>query len=750
MPWLVPLPQMDYLERAEKHCEMKRTNAQKSLDRRQFLKLSGGLTFLVAVQQVLPGCAFSEEQARDIKTAELSAWVHLQSDGTVTIFNPAAEMGQGSMTGLAVIVAEEMDADWEKVRIEQSPVEPDTYGLGWGGELGGPMLTVGSRTIRGYYRPLRHAGAQVRFALRRAAAEHWEVPIGRVDTIPGQVVDAESGRKLSYGDIAALASELAPIPEIPEEEWKDPSKFRLIGKKLPRRDTPAKVDGSARFALDVQLPGMVYGVVSRSPVHGRKPQLENETAIRALPGVLDVLALEHGIGVIAKSTAQALKAKRALQISWTGEVTAASHNSQSAFDQYAQAFDQNRRGESLTDEGDVERAYRGAAKRYTADYKNDYVYHAQMEPLNAVVSVAEDGRSAEVWAGSQALDSARRAAAEALGLPLEQVKFQACYLGGGFGRRSLTGYVTEAALLAQAAKKPLKLVWTREDDVQYGAFRPISLQRMQAGVDSRGQIVSWSHRIMGPGDNLIASGARNPFYHFPNQRIERYGVEHGIRTKHWRSVGHGPNKFAIEAFIDEIATDQGADPVAFRLRHMEGHPRARAVLQAVADMADWGAKPPEGRARGVVCSEHGGSYAAGICEISLDRARNQIRVHRFWAALDPGTVIQPDSAIAQMEGGILMGISSVLKESITFDKGAVQQSNFNDYPILGMAEVPESIEVRLLPSGDAPGGIGESGTPLAGGAIANAFAALTGQRLRHLPFTPEKVAAAINRPVSAI
>jgi isoquinoline 1-oxidoreductase beta subunit len=714
-----------------------------TLSRRKFIKISGGITFLVAAG-VLPGCNVQDPRELEKITAKLSAWVRLQSDGAITIFNPAAEMGQGSMTALAAIIAEEMDADWSDVRIEHSPIEPDIYGLTWDGKAGGPMITVGSRTVRGYYHNLRQAGAQARYVLMKGAADKWEVPVEEVHTEPGAVLHEASGERLSYGEIAAFLTPPEELPEIPEAQLKDPSQFRIIGKFIPRYDIPAKVDGSAQYSIDIHLPNMAYGVITRSPVNGAQPTLQNEAEIQAMEGILGVVTLDHGVGIIAETIEKALSTKPKLQIEWS-QTKARSHNSDAAYSEYAQIVASNDiEGRKLVDKGNFNQGLQQSNRQYTIDFKNDYVYHGQMEPLNAVVSIAADGQSAEVWAGSQATDSARRAAAEALGLEFEQVTLHPCYLGGGFGRRSMSGYVTEAAVLAKMIDRPLKLLWTREDDVQYGAFRPTSLQRMQAGVDADGHITSWSHIIAGPGDNLLASGAETPYYTFPNQRVEVRAVEHGIRTKHWRSVGHGPNKYAIEAFIDEIAADLGRDPLEYRLQLMKDYPRAQKVLQTAADMANWGGSVPAGRARGIAFAERSGSLGAAVCEISVDEQSGQIKVHRFWSALDAGVVVQPDNAVAQMEGAIIMGISSVLKERISFKNGVVQQSNYHDYHLLRITEAPDSIEVRLIDSQEAPAGIGESGIPLVGGAIANAFAALTGKHLRHMPFTPEKVKTALN------
>lgn len=712
-----------------------------SISRRKFIATTGGITFMVAGYGMFSKFAVGKPRAID-QEKQVTAWVHLNTNGKVTIYNPAAEMGQGSMTALAVLIAEEMDADWSKVHIEYSPIDPAIYGRSWGrGRNGrGSMLTVGSATVRGYYENLRHAGAQARHVLLLNVSEKWNVPLKELSTRPGFVVHERTKKKIPYGEIASFANMPEQIPEIPESQLKSRDRYNLIGKYIPRFDVPSKVDGSAQFAMDVRLDNMVYAVISRSPVHGSKPTITNEKTIRNTPGILDVVTLDHGIGIIAESIELAISTKRGLKIRWSTGVEAENHNSKKAYADYEKiAGDKKNRGKSIVYEGDVETALSSTEKTYSFDYKNDYVYHAQMEPLNAVVSISDDGSSAEIWAGTQGAPGARSAAAKALGLDESNVKLNPCYLGGGFGRRSMSDYVTEAALLAKSIKRPLKLIWTREDDLQYGAFRPISLQRMQAAVDKNGNVSAWRHDIVGPGGGLLASGAKTEYYSFPNQQIVVKGVDHGIRTKHWRSVGHGPNKFAIESFIDEIASDQKINPLDFRLSLMKSFPRAVKVIETAAEMADWYTKPAEGRAKGIAFGERSGSLVAGVCEISINRSTGKIKVHKIWSVLDAGVVVQPDNAIAQMEGAIVFGLSSVLNESITFKNGAVEQSNFHDYPLLRMADAPESIEVKIIESDEGPSGIGEAGLPWVGGAIANAFATLTGKKLRHIPFTPDKV-----------
>ncbi len=397
---------------------------------------------------------------------------------------------------------------------------------------------------------------------------------------------------------------------------------------------------------------------------------------------------------------------------------------------------------SVSRQGDAHAELPQTFKQYTADYYSDHVYHAQMEPLCSVVSVNEAGDGAEVWVGTQFTSGAREEVAQALGVDFDRVTLHPCYLGGGFGRRSNSDYVVEAVHLSKAIRRPVKLIWTRQDDLQYGQYRPMNLQRLEAGVDEEGMIKAWTHCIVGDGGGLLTSGAENEFYDIPNQAIELCSVDTGVRLKHWRAVGHGFNKYAIEAFIDEIATDWSIDPYEYRRRLMRNAPRARAVLDAVAEMSDWGGTPPEGRARGMAFGERSGSLAAGVAEISLDRQTGKIRVHRFWCAVDGGIIVQPDNAEAQIEGGIVTGLSSVLFERVTLKDGKVQQSNYDDYPILRMSDMPE-VEVRFIESYENPEGLGEPGVPVAGGAVANAFAALTGRRLYHMPFTPDRVKAVL-------
>lgn len=722
------------------------SSTPKIVNRREFLKASSGVALFIGVSGIMPqliSCKDTEGIKKQLQKHQLSAWVEISGNGEITIYNPAAEMGQGSMTALPLIFAEEMDADWSKVKVAFSPQEVEIYGSeGWapGSKL---MFTVGSRSTKSYYPVMRKAGAQARYILMHNAAKYWDVPISELSSRKNFVLHQATNRKISYGELAPILSMPQTLPDLTPEQLKQPKDFQLIGKTIPRTEIPSKVDGSAQFAIDIRFPNMVYGVLERGNLHGAQPTLTNEKEILAMDGVLKILPFDYAIGIIAKTLEQALEAKKHLQITWSNS-PALGYNSQEIYPSYKNIAKQKKLGKVIHQVGQVDTAKKLASKIYTVDFKNDYVYHAQMEPLNAVVQITEDLQNAEVWVGSQQGVDPKLGVPQLLGIPHENVKINLQYLGGGFGRRSMNDFVLEATLLAkEVAPLPMKLIWTREDDIGYGMFRPLSLQRMIASIDKSGNLSSLSHYVVGDGGHLVASGSKNDHYDIPNQLVEWREVAHGIRVKHWRAVGHGPNKFAIECMLDEIALGQGIDPIAFRRKLMMKSPKALATLEKAAEMANWKEPAKEGRAKGAAFVEHG-SLGTGICEISVDQNTGKIKVHHFWIALDAGVIVQPDNVKAQMEGGIIMGMSSVLKEQITIVNGSVQQSNFHDYQLLRMQDIPEHIETHLIASADTPEGVGETATPMVAGAIANAFLRLTGKPLRHLPFTPERVLEVLN------
>ena len=706
-----------------------------NVSRRRFLVGAGGLTFGLAIGT--DGIRLlSEAQASAART--INAWVRIAPDGVVTILSAGAEMGQGSMTSLPLIVAEEMDADWSKVAIEWAPADAGVYGYTMNNRR--LMAIVGSRAVMLYFDQLRIAGAQVRKVLLVNAAEKWGVDAASLTTEPGFVVDPASGRRMSYGEIAGFGTVPATLPAVDKSELKDKSQYRLIGKSVPRRDIPAKVNGTAQYAIDVRLPGMVYATVRHSPVHGGTPESWNEDKVNAMRGVLGTIRLPEGVAVIADSLPHALAARGALEATWKPGRAEGFDSEKALAETYVQVHaDPSAKRQTLDSKGDAKAAFGSAAKTYKAEYRSDYGYHAQMEPLNAVARFNDAGDRVEVWEGTQAPDVARARIAKALGFKPGQVTLHQCYMGGGFGRRTLGDYGTEAALVARAARRPVKLVWTREEDIGHGMFRPQSFQCLEAALDPDGKVTGWQHCVVGDGGVLLASGIKIPYYQVPNQHIELRGVSHGVRLKHWRAVGHVFNVFAIESFVDEIAADQGIDPVDFRFQRMSISPRARAVFERAVQMSDWKAPRPQGRAVGISISERSGSLGAGVAEISLDRATGRIRVHKMWVAIDGGLVVQPAAAKANVESGIIYGLSSVLHERVTLKAGVVEQSNFHDYRVERMSDLPEEMHVEFVDRDAAPSGLGEIGNPWVAAAVANAFYRLTGKRLRHMPFTPARV-----------
>jgi isoquinoline 1-oxidoreductase beta subunit len=710
------------------------------MDRRDFFKATGALGFAIALAGERLQL-FTEAQAQE-KAKAINAWVRIAPDGTVTILTAGAEMGQGSMTSLPLIVAEEMDADWSKVVLDWAPAEPKVYGYALPGRRS--MSIVGSRAVQSYYGDLRVAGAQVRKVLIASAAQKWNVDAKTLKTEPGFVVDPASGRRVSYGDIAASARVPEKLPEVDKGELKNKDQFRLIGKPVPRRDIPLKVNGSAQYGIDVALPGMVYASTRHTPEHGGSPESWNDDKIRSMPGVLRSVRLPDGVAVVADSVPHALAARRALEVKWRPGPTAG-YDSEKALEQTYEKVhaDPAAKTEVLDSKGDAKSAFASAAKVVKAEFRSDYGYHAQMEPLNAVARFNEAGDRIEIWEGTQDPGTSRAAVAKALGMGVEQVELHQCYMGGGFGRRTLGDYSTEAARIAREVRKPVKLVWPREEDMQYGMFRPQAFQCLEAALDNDGKVTGWQHCVVGDGGGLLHTGVKIPYYGVPNQHIELRGISHGVRVKQWRAVGHVFNVFAIESFVDQLAADAGMDPIAFRLERMNATPKTRAVLEKVAQMSQWKAPRPEGRALGLSLSDRSGSQAAGVVEVSVDRASGKIRVHKAWLAVDGGLVVQPEMARANVESGIAYGLSSVLHERVTLKGGEVQQSNFHDYHVLRMSDMPEVVEVAFLERDTRPTGLGEIGNPWIPAAVANAVYKLAGKRLTHMPFTPERVKATL-------
>jgi len=726
-----------------------------ALSRRDMMIGAAGLSFAFVLGA--SGRAAAAVPAAERTGKMLSPWVSIATDGTVTIMSPAVEMGQGSMTSLPLIIAEELDADWSKVAVVPAPPVEAIYG---NPGFGGMMYTAGSNAVTSYFRPLRTFGAQVRRVLIENAARHLGVPAEELATEPGVVVHAKSGRRLGYGEIAAFAEVPDKAPEVKPEELKKTSEFRLIGKDVARVELPMKVDGSAKYAIDQQVPGMVYGAIIRAPVEGSSPDTVNDAKAKAVASVIAVVKLPYGVGVLAQTAWAAFAGRNALEITWTRQGKAWGFDSEKAIELFAAtARDPNAQATDWSKVGDLRGEMPKAASFMEAEYRCDYAYHAQMEPLNATAAVSPAADAAEIWCGTQSQTMAVEAVAKALGIPRDKVKLHDTLLGGGFGRRGHRDeeFIVDAVLMSKAAGRPVKVMWTREDDVHNGRQRPISAHYIKAGFDASGRLVAWHHRVAGDRvtpymdpvryekggrkDFILMLGTDLKGYAVPHQLIEQLYEDSGVRSSPLRGIGFTANKFATETFMDEIARKRGVDPVQFRLDLMKGSPRAARVVERVAQMADWGRKR-EGRALGFAYIDYSGSQVAGIAEVSLDRRSGQIRVHDFWCAIDCGIAVQPDNVAAQTESSIVYGLGMALTERITIRDGAVEQSNFYDYRVPRMDEVP-LMHVEVIATDNHPTGAGQMATPLVAPAISSAVAALTGARLRHTPFTPERVLKAL-------
>ena len=601
-----------------------------SVTRRDFIAGTAGLTFTFGLRGL---GLVSGSQATDAGLWP-NWWLSIATDGTVTIMSPAAEMGQGSFTALPAIIAEELDADWAQVKITQSPMDAQKYGNPW---YNGSLSYSSSATVRAYYKPLRVAGAQARRVLLDAVAAKWGVPVAELSTEPSIVIHASSGRRISYGEVATFAQAPAELPKIEEKDLKPLSRFRLIGADLPRDEVPLKVRGTAKYAIDVRLPGMIYGALLQSPYEGGAPAKIDDAKARQVSGILDVVKLPNGVGVLGTSVEATQAAKRALSVTWT-DAPGALFDSEKFLEEFAAvARDKGKRGVDFFNAGDVEKALPAAKTVMRAEYRTRHVYHAQMEPLNATASIALDGKSAEIWIGTQSPTGVMNSVAQLLQTTPDRITVHQHWLGGGYGRRSPADVGIDAVRLAKAAGKPVKLIWSREDDMKAGKFRPMTAHYIEAGLDAEGRIVAWHHRVIaelvvgymapallekiGGKDHILMKGSVLEHYGIPNRRSEFVRQIRGARLAPWRGVGVGHNLLAIEGFIDEIALSQGKDPLAYRLDHTRNSPRATHLLKTVAEMADWSRKR-ESRALGIAIEEKDETLVAGIAEI-LSRPRER-------------------------------------------------------------------------------------------------------------------------------
>ncbi len=665
-----------------------------------------------------------------------NAWLRIDPDDSVRVVVDRSEMGQGVTTALPMLLAEELEADWTKVKIEFAPADKAYIN-----PLFGMQGTGGSTSVRAAWMPLRKAGAQAREMLITAAAQGWGVNRAECRAERGAVTHAKTRRRLRYGQLAQRA---AAVPVPADVPLKDPKTWTILGKPTKRLDSPVKVNGRAQFGIDVRVPGMRVALVARSPVFGGKVKSFDATAAKAVEGVRDVVQISSGVAVVGTGYWPAKQGRDALQVVWDEGPNAAVSNatiSQLFADRAGQP------GAVARHDGDPDAALReggGAAQRVEAVYELPFLAHATMEPMNCTAHVRPDG--VDIWAPTQFQTGAQGIGAQIGGVPPEKVQVHTTYLGGGFGRRFELDFIQEALEVSKAAGGvPVKVIWSREDDIQNAQYRPANYHRLRAGLTAGGQPVAWTHRIVAPSimarvfpnsvqnglDGEAVEGGKEMAYAVPNVHVDYALTDTGIPVGFWRSVNNSFNAFAVESFIDELAAAAKVDPFEYRRGLLSNAPRHRAVLELAAAKAGWGTPLPAGRARGIAVHKSFESIVAEVAEVSVSSA-GEVRVHRVVCAVDCGMFVNPDTIEAQMQSGIVYGLTAALKGAITIDRGRVQQSNYHDYQMLRMAEMPV-VEVHIVSSGEAPGGVGEPGTPPIAPAVCNAIFAATGKRIRRLP-----------------
>ena len=715
---------------------MLKTNSELQHSRRTFLKTlaltGGGFVVGAGTMTSLAHAMEAEESA-----ALFNAFVKVLPDNTVTVIIKHLDKGQGVTTGLTTIVAEEMDADWAQMRWEFAPADASRYNnLAWGPMQG----TGGSSSIRNSWMQLREAGAAAKTMLLDAAATAWGTKREALTVSDGVITFGEE--RATFGELAAAAAKITPRDVVPLKSAKD---FKLIGQRLPRIDSAEKSTGAARYTSDLALPDMLHAAVIHPPRFGQKLLTFDAEQARAGNGVIDVFAIPSGVAIVAETFWQALKAKKLVQTSWdetTGEQRSSSEISTALREKFDEA------GAVAVNRGDAEQAIKNAAEVIEVEYEFPFLAHASMEPLNAIVQV-NAGRC-EIWTGCQSQTRDQAGAAQVLGIPPEAVKINTVFAGGSFGRRAVpdSDYVLDAVHIAKALGKPnpVKLQWTREEDMRGGRYRPVSLHRMRAGLDAEGNVLAWHHRVIGQSflkgtafesmikdgvDGTLVEGARGLPYAIDNFQVDTHLVETGVPTLWWRSVGHTHNGFATEAFFDEVAHKAGKDPLALRLSLLKDHPRHLGVLRLAAEKAG-DAPQGAGKGRGFAVHESFRSFVAQVVDVTINDD-GTFAVDRVVAAVDCGVAINPDIVVAQIEGGIGYGLSAMLRESIMLDDGKVAQANFDTYRPLRINEMPV-IDVHIVSSTEAPSGVGEPGLPPLAPAVANAIRQASGKSIRRLPF----------------
>jgi isoquinoline 1-oxidoreductase beta subunit len=707
------------------------------MNRRSFLKTSAAGTAGLLIGFYFPGEMETVAAATGAPVV-LNAWIHVGTDDLVTILIDKSEMGQSILTGLAMIAADELDCDWKKVRTEFAPAgkvyfNPRFGAQGTGGSSGTPTS----------WDPLRKASATARTLLLEAAAQKWGVASSECSAENSTILHAATKRRLTYGSLAEAAAKL-PVPQ--NLALKTPDQYRLIGKPTKRLDTPQKVNGSAQYGIDVRLPGMLYAVVARCPVFAGKVASFDAVKAKAIPGVKDVIQISSGVAVIADNTWTAMQGRRALDVQWdegpNAKLTSAAISKQLA-DAAAQP------GPVARKEGDVNAGLASAATKVEIDYEVPFLAHATMEPQNCTAHVRTD--RCDVWAPTQAQTSSQATAARITGLGTDSVFIHTTFLGGGFGRRFEADFIGEAVEVSKAMNAPVKVTWSREDDMQHDYYRMVSHARCTAGLDADGWPVVWSSRVSSPSllarfgplkdnfDHRSVESLDSVPYAIPNILVDYQLVNTSVPIGFWRSVGASQNGFFLESFIDEIATAGKKDPYELRRRLLSKSPRHLAVLETAAQNAGWGKPLPAGRFRGIALVSSYDGYVAQVIEISVNRQERMLKVHRVVCALDCGRIVNPSSIDAQARSSIVYGLTAALYSAITIDRGRVQQNNFNDYKMLRCDEMPD-VEVHIIPSELPPTGAGEFVVPPVAPALCNAIFAATGRRVRRLPVRPEDLA----------
>lgn len=705
-----------------------------NLSRRRFLKGSllagGGLVLgftLPLVDKVLA-------RQGDSATYPVDAWVKVDPDGVLDFIIPASEMGQGSQTSLAMILADEAGADYHTIKV----LNPTNNSL-YNNPIFGTQLTGGSTSVRAWWQPLRTVGATLRLMLVEAAATHWSVPASQCTTKDSYVVHKTSGKKRHFRELVDKAADLEPAAK---PAYRPQSEYQYIGQSVKRIDTLPKVTGEAVFGIDVVLPNMLVATVKQSPVFGGEVKSYDEAAALKVKGVKAVVPVDNGIAVAANNYWQARKGLQALNVVFKGGATEG-YTTAAIEKAFNDALDDNSNARIVLNNGDTSAAIKQASKTYRMQYAVPYLAHSTMEPMNATANVTD--AYCEIWAPTQAQALAAQAAMNVTGLQADQVKINTTYLGGGFGRRAEVDFITQAVLVSEAVAAPVKLIWSREEDVQHDFYRPAAASRFEIGVDKQGYPIAWRNRVSNTSimerfapqwvgdkpDTTMTEGAAEVPYHLPNQLTDVVQLDNGIPVGFWRSVGNSLNCFFTESAIDELAHHAGKDPYEYRRVLLKESPRALKVLDAVAEKANWKKALGKNQGRGIALTHSFGSYVAQVAEIRVDE-KGKPAIDRILCVVDCGLTINPSIVERQMQSGIIYGLTAALQGKINFRDGRVVESNFHDYPALRLAETPE-IEVYIIESGEKPGGYGEPGTPPVAPAVANAIFNATGKRHRQLP-----------------